>query len=75
VLDAKIDPANGELVAQQTRAVDVINLLLAPHRDAHQAFMDQAGQAAQIPDAAAEQTPGQIAGNIPAGMLGGVSAQ
>jgi hypothetical protein len=75
VLDAKIDPASGELVAQQTRAVDVINLLLVPHRDAHQAFLDQAGQAAQIPEAAAEQTPGQMAGNVPAGMLGGMVAQ
>lgn len=76
IANARINPQDGELIAEQGRAADILNLLLVPHLKAHQAFMDQQGMQAQMGEQGAPQmTPGQEAGNIPAGMLGGMNVQ
>jgi len=76
VLDAVIDPADGELKAQQGQANDLITMLLKPHLDAHRQFMESQGaaQQQQQQNPEAQQTPGQMAGNEIAGTLGGLNA-
>jgi len=76
VLNAKIDPADGVMKAEQDKANDILNLLLIPHRDAHQQFLESQGAAQQqAQQAEAQQTAGQMGGNEMAGILGGLNGQ
>jgi hypothetical protein len=76
VTDAKLgDEASAELLGEQTRANDVVSMLLIPHKEAHEQMMNAASEKQNVLGAApsGEQTPGQMSGNVPAAILGGAA--
>jgi hypothetical protein len=75
VLDMKLDPMDEGRAATQTQAANFVTSFLIPHKQAHEAMLQGQGQAAQMEAVGAEQTPGQMAGNEMAGMLGGLQPQ
>jgi len=75
VLNAKIDPADGQLKAEQGQAQDIITLLLQPHLDAHKQMLEAQGAAQQQQAVEGQQTAGQMAGNEMAGELGSLAVQ
>lgn len=73
------DLDNPELTLQQQDAANWLNGMVIPHRDAHQAMKSAQKTAVgagggTLPAQRGEQTPGQIAGNIPAAALGALGA-
>ena len=75
VLNAKIDPAAGQMKSEQGKVQDIITLLLQPHMDAHKQFIESQGAAQQQQAQQAQQTTGQMAGNEIAGELGSIQPQ
>lgn len=76
ILGIKIDPNDQQGQQNQARANSVLDLYLYPHLEAHKAFLTKATNApAQQEAMQPQQTPGQMAGNEMAGMLGGVVPQ
>jgi len=70
ILQADVGENEG-LLAEQAHANDVIGLLLEPHKQAHEQMkLNAANQQSVV---GGETTPGQVAGNIPAGVLGGAA--
>jgi len=78
VLDMRLDPMDEGRAATQTQAANFVTSFLIPHKQAHEAMLQGQGQAAQMEAMGGveqEPTPGQMAGNEMAGMLGGLQPQ
>jgi len=75
VLDMKLDPMDEQRAAKQAQTQNYLTQFVYPHKAAHEAMLQGQGQAAQMEQMGAAQTPGQEAGNELAGILGGLQPQ